>query len=154
VSSDAGILQRAARLGAGFIDGVILGVILIVGSSALSLFYTLGVSYLGALLIEVLIVAYTTMDIFKAATPGKQLLHLVIRNQDGTPASRDVLVKRWAIKSCGSIINLLAVITTLGVLQFVGGLGGIVVVLGTFLIFTEGKQALHDKFAGTAVFKS
>ena len=106
-----------------------------------------------AVVMALIPLGYTTTEIFQAATPGKQLMKLKIRNQDGTDADQSVLQKRWAIKASGSLISLVGTLTTVTLISTIGGLVGLVIGLGCFLVLTEGKQALHDKLANTAVFK-
>src|SRR5215216_4705657 len=53
------------------------------------------VSLLGG---TVLLIGYGLFEIAMAATPGKKLAGLVIASEDGRPATRRTLIKRWAVK--------------------------------------------------------
>ena len=46
--------------------------------------------------------AYTSMEIFFAATPGKLILKQKISRADGGPADQVMLIKRWAMKQSSS----------------------------------------------------
>ncbi|MGA2498849.1 MAG: RDD family protein, partial [Tepidisphaeraceae bacterium] len=95
------------RLGAAIIDGVII----LVGMVLLSLVFgfgaftaasrgggaAAGVSIVAVLLMALWPLAYSSTEIFMAASPGKKLLGLTIANQDGSPAAPPVLATRWAV---------------------------------------------------------
>lgn len=107
-----------------------------------------------AILSSILIpLLYTLLEVFKAATPGKMFLGLKIANVDGTAASQDVLIKRWAIKFSASLLQAIAVITGLSLVGTLSNIAGIIVFIGCFFVLGADKQALHDKLAKTAVFK-
>src|SRR5688572_27397129 len=94
------------RAGAALIDGVIcvipvLVLILIFGRE----------SKLAAAGITIIVVGYSTLEIFRSGTFGKTLLKLKICNEDGSDASRNVLIKRWAIKQAYNLIYLVSAIT-------------------------------------------
>ena len=147
------------RFLAALIDGVSLLIVLsilgaIFGMSATVAFggNTGGFSIL-AIILSLIPLGYSTTEIFQAATPGKQLMKLKIKNEDGTDADENVLKKRWAIKWSGFLISMIGTITTLSIFSVLGTLVGLIVFLGTFLVLTEGFQTLADKLAKTAVYK-
>lgn len=129
----------------------ILGVVF--GISAFSMGAGEGGFSILAVIMALIPLGYASTEIFNAATPGKQLMKLKIKNQDGTDADQSVLQKRWAIKYSGSLITLVGTITTVSIFSTVGGLVGLIIGLGCFMVLTETKQALHDKVSQTAVFK-
>lgn len=150
-----------SRLGAALIDTVIL----IVGMSILGSIFGVGMAgfaaggapvgfSLGIIILALIPIAYMSTEIFLAATPGKQFLKLIIRNEDGTPASQETLIKRWAFKSSGSIFNVLFALTTLSIFNILGTVAGLIVFIGCFFVLSDPKQAFHDKFAKTAVYKT
>ena len=98
--------------------------------------------------------AYMSLEVFRAATPGKMLLKLQIRAEDGSEADQTTLIARFALKNAGALFNILAAITTLSLFATLGGVAGLVIGVGCFLTLTAAKQALHDKMAKTAVFKT
>lgn len=124
-----------------------------------------------------LLIGYGLSELLMAATPGKRLAGLVIAAEDGTPASRRALLKRWAVKqiavffACPMMVlwTLLSpynyrVILPHYVLPGVVALAVIDTILvsvlllsvigGCFLALGPLRQTLHDKLAGTAVFRA
>ncbi len=141
------------RLGAVLIDVVVVVVIFAVLSvvglggfqSAMQ-----GASFIGSLIA----LAYVSMEVFKAATPGKMVLGLKIMNADGSPASQEVLIKRFVVKQASGLLSFLTALTGLTLFSTLGAVAGLVIFVGCFLTFTESKQALHDRAAKTKVFKA
>ncbi|HYK11094.1 MAG TPA: RDD family protein [Gemmatimonadales bacterium] len=97
-------------------------------------------------------IAYSVVEGFTGWTLGKLILGIQIGNQDGTPASTDKLLLRWAIKNCNAILTVLAAVTGIAVFKMVGSLAGLAVFIGFFFIFAAGKQGFHDMIAKTAVY--
>jgi uncharacterized RDD family membrane protein YckC len=130
------------------------------------------VSLLGG---AVMLVGYGFLEVLMAATPGKRVAGLTIAGDDGRPAARGRLMKRWAAKHAPvffaapmmllwSILSpynyhlplpdfvqpgvvALAVIDTI-----LTGLLLLMVVGGCFLALLPARTALHDKLSGTAVY--
>jgi len=147
-----------ARFLAALIDIVAMLIVLSIlgtlfGVSAFSMGAGEGGFSILAVILALVPLSYSATEIFNAATPGKQLMKLKIKNEDGTDADQSVLQKRWAIKYSGSLITLIGTITTVSLFATVGGLVGLIIGLGCFMILVEGKQTLHDKISKTAVFK-
>jgi len=99
-------------------------------------------------------IGYSSLEIFKAATPGKLLLKLKITNEDGSEASRETLIKRWVIKQIPQFTRLLFVLTTVMLFNWVTAFCGIGYIISCCLTFKPERQALHDTLAHTAVFKT
>ena len=95
--------------------------------------------------------AYTSMEIFFAATPGKLILKQKISRADGSPADQTTLVTRWAMKQSQALMNLLVAITGLLVLGYVSQLLGLVILVSCLMAMRDTKLALHDDLAGTSV---
>ena len=156
------------RLGAALIDIGIMIVIMSIGTTVfgVSLFggalanpdllggATAGGLSLGAIALSIIPLAYMSLEVVKAATPGKMLLKLKIRAADGSEADQNTLITRFAVKNAGALLNILAAITTVGMLASLGSLAGLVVGLGCFLVLGAAKQALHDVVAKTAVYRT
>jgi uncharacterized RDD family membrane protein YckC len=149
------------RLGAMLIDFLII----IVGMSILGILFGLGSFGLlaggsvtgfsiGMILISLIPIAYSYTDVLMAATPGKKALKLVIRNEDGSEAEQQTLIKRWAFKNSSFMLQFLTALTTVKLFSTLGGLAGLVVFIGCFFVLGEARQAFHDKFAKTAVFRA
>lgn len=154
------------RLGAILIDGVILFVlrwillipfapkINVTSATSLEEIVNQAVKYAAraALIMGVIGIAYSLMEVFQAATPGKMALKLKITNADGTPAPRDRLVKRWAIKNCYLFAQLLFGITGIMLFNWIGTLAALFVLVSCLMALRDTRLALHDDLAGTAVF--
>ena len=139
------------RFGAALIDGVIM----IVGAIVIGL--VLGFvlpPYVGGVVGALFSLAYSSLEIFKGATPGKMFLKLQITDEAGNPASRDQLVRRWAVKNAGSILAVVAALTTLGFINWAGSLCSLGILAGAFMMLKPHRQAWHDTFAKTAVCRA
>ena len=147
------------RIGAALIDVVCLILVAIpLGfvfglGSATAISDQPGGSWFGAVIVAIIMLGYWTLEIFKAQSPGKRALGLAIKNQDGSNASQEVLIKRFLIKQVSGILNLLTAITTIGAISMLGNIAGLIVFIGFFMVLRESKQALHDQLSETAVFK-
>lgn len=147
------------RFLAGLIDAVImivtaaiLGMFLGVGSAALSISVSPTGFSIGMIIFALIPLAYSYTEVLMSASPGKKALGLLIKNEDGSVTSPNILQKRWAVKYSSSLLRLAAAITTISFLSTLGSILGLIVFLGCFLVFMDPKQALHDKIAKTAVF--
>lgn len=132
---------------------VLISVVGVIGGGGVTFLYGGGAGYLVALFLALIPLAYTSLEILKAATAGKMAMKIAIRAVDGAPASQDVLIKRWVIKNSAGLLQLLAAITTFSLIGTLGSLAGLVIFIGCFFVLSETKQALHDRIAGTAVYK-
>jgi len=142
------------RFCAALIDGVFAGIPALILTRV-------GGDQVGPFLGAAVVLGYSTLEIFKAATPGKSLLKLKIQNEDGSDASRDVLFKRWTIKQVPNALRVVAGIFMLISLNAIAALVGWVGVLALIgyvisccLTFKPQRQALHDTLTHTAVFKT
>jgi len=159
-----------ARLGASIIDFIIICVVMLVvglltGASLLGglmgagsspdMADNMAVGLGGAMLVMWLIaLAYSSLEIWRAATPGKMILGLRIKSEDGSAAATNVLTTRWALKNGSSILTMLAGLLGLAVLSTVGTVWGLIVLLGFLLTLGAARQALHDKIAKSAVYRA
>jgi uncharacterized RDD family membrane protein YckC len=98
-------------------------------------------------------VVYYLIEGLTGITLGKLILGIKVANQDGTAAPIGTLITRWAVKSSGNILTLLGAILSISILGTIGGLVGLVIFVGCFLVLGVKKQAIHDLVAKTAVFK-
>jgi len=136
----AGLIDWAFCLIPGFL--LTLALASVAGVWVAGVFVTL--AYLG----------YSSLEIFKAATPGKMLLKLKITNEDGSEASRQTLIKRWAIKQIPQFSRLLFVLTTVMIFNWLTMFCAIGYVISCCLTFRPERQALHDTMAHTAVTRT
>jgi len=101
-------------------------------------------------------------EIILGASPGKLLLGLRIRYEEGSETIFPVLFKRYCFKHLSYVVNISGLVLMgifacpfgflLMMLILLGNLAAVVFFLGYLLVLTEDQQALHDKFAGTAVY--
>jgi len=103
--------------------------------------------------LTVLALAYSTFEVFAAATPGKMLLKLRIAMADGTVADRWTLFNRWFYKNGGSVLVVIGTALGLIVIDRLGGTWNFIVAIGCLFAFQSSRQAWHDRPSGTAVYK-
>ena len=97
--------------------------------------------------------AYWSLEIFRGQSVGKMALGMKIGNEMGTvPADTGTLAVRYALKNVSGIIGLIASVTGVTVLSWVGGLAGLAIFIGCFFTLGQKRQALHDMIAKTAVY--
>ena len=141
------------RLAAAIVDGVAAGVLIWVPTWLLARIHP----SLGALVGGILGMAYFSLEVFKAQTVGKMLFQYRITDQDGSPATRDQLIKRWGYKQVPNAIGVVAAVLTmivpaLGFVSYIGLAAALAIVVGTLLTLKPEKLAFHDKLFGTAVY--
>jgi uncharacterized RDD family membrane protein YckC len=109
--------------------------------------YALGVALsIGAL-------AYHTLDIFTAATPGKMLLGQRIVAVDGSTAPVGTLVSRFLVKNFAGLFGLVAAITALDVLDRLLRLVNVATLIAFLPVLGAARQAVWDQLAGTIVMR-
>lgn len=150
------------RLLAAIIDLFILGIVtyilsMILGASMIpspaDLMNTAaaGQTHISHIIISLL---YFSLEIFLAATPGKLLLKLKIKNASGKKASMNNLLIRWLTKHSAQIFSLLLVVTCIKFFSTLQTIAALVIFIGCFFVFGKNRQALHDIVGKTAVYKS
>lgn len=103
----------------------------------------------GMMLIFLLIML---LEAFTGQTFGKMILGIKNGNEDGSSAGIGPLLTRALIKYIGTIMTVLAGITSVEELSSLGSLAGFIVFIGFFFILGEKRQGFHDMIAKTAVF--
>ena len=98
-------------------------------------------------------VIYPLVEGLTGASPGKWILGLRVGRQDGLSGDVVLYLKRFAVKFIRPV--MMAVSAAFGVvgLARLSGPAGTVMAIGTLLLLASHKQALHDKLAGTAVYR-
>jgi uncharacterized RDD family membrane protein YckC len=136
------------RFLAGLIDAIVVAVLVTVPNIVLSRISPM----LGTIVSSVLTLAYYSLEVFKAQSLGKMVLKLKITKQDGSAATQDQLVRRYAFKQ---VPQALMIVGAVPFLHFVFGIAGLaalgVLVCSLFMLKPE-KLALYDQLFGTAVF--
>lgn len=105
-----------------------------------------------ALVATFLSLPYNLMEAFFGWTPGKLVMGLRVKNEDGSNPSLGQVFSRWLIKHNAILISLLTFIG-LAPAAFVAPLLQAVVFGGCFMALGAGRQALHDQMAHTAVYE-
>lgn len=95
---------------------------------------------------------YMLIEAFTGATPGKMFLGLKIGTEKGKTGDTWLYFHRYAVKNSSSLLGLLASTTGLASFNSLGGLVGLVMIFGCFMVLGPKKQAIHDMAAKTAVY--
>ena len=98
-------------------------------------------------------VVYPLVEGLTGASPGKWILGLRVGRQDGESGDVVLYMKRFVVKFIRPVMMALSAATGIGVLAWLSGPAGTVISAGTLLLLASHKQALHDKLAGTAVYR-
>lgn len=104
-------------------------------------------------------VLYWGMEAITGFTVGKLVLKLKIAREDGQPGDINLWLKRFALKNIATLLMFLTIIGSLIapiiglIFAILAIIGGLVIFVGYFFVFSDSKQTLHDKWSGSAVFK-
>ena len=96
---------------------------------------------------------YPLIEGLTGASPGKWALGLQVGHPSGHRGHVALFLKRFAVKFIRPVLGALAALTGLSLLGWLAGPAGLVVSVGTLLLFAPHKQALHDKLTDTAVYR-
>jgi len=159
-SSDVIEMERAGamrRIAAAAIDVVALGSIALFISYIGWYFSAMGVPTAiqearWGLLLNCLVLIYSSSEVFAATSLGKLVVRLRITNADGTAATRYKLISRWSTKWSYFLIGSLAYVTSAVILRWLAGLMGLLVLIGCLAGLGETGMSWHDQWAKTAVF--
>ncbi|MCC6220477.1 MAG: RDD family protein [Deltaproteobacteria bacterium] len=99
-----------------------------------------------------LMLIYASMEIMFFRTPGKMIMGIEIRGEDGEQASLPALFMRWIFKHLGTHTYLIALLFLSHSLISLAGLAGFIMSIGCLMALGEKKQTLYDKIACTCVF--
>jgi uncharacterized RDD family membrane protein YckC len=99
-----------------------------------------------------LVLAYFALEIVKGQSLGKMVFNYTITAQDGSAATRDQLIKRYAYKFAPRILAVVASVPFLSWVSFIGLAAALGVLIGTLMALKPEKLAFHDKLFRTAVF--
>jgi len=95
---------------------------------------------------------YMLTDVVASATPGKMLMRLKIRREDGRKAGPGNLLTRYILKCSFFLIVLPFGIVENTILNILFLLIGVAAFAGYFLILGDERQTLHDRLSHTAVY--
>jgi uncharacterized RDD family membrane protein YckC len=154
-------MQRigAMRIVAALIDGLIVGI----GAGIVQFIIrmVLGVGYAGLLISgivgTVIVLGYFYLEVLKGQAIGKQILKFQITAQDGSPATKEQLTKRYLVKMSATILGILVPIVSFSAMlvmlvNAVVGIVGLVVLVFALMMLRANKLAYYDELAGTAVY--
>jgi hypothetical protein len=124
---------------------------------------------------SVLVLAYTSLEFWKTATPGKALLRLSIRDIGAAPAPRARRLARWTLKYGGRLCGVIDAATSVIVvrraaewlglavfrsepihfvtLRYIGELLILFSIVGFFFALGPARLALYDRLTRTAVYR-
>jgi uncharacterized RDD family membrane protein YckC len=98
-------------------------------------------------------IVYTSFEMWTARTLGKWVVGLTISSADAGPAENATLVLRWMTKQSGIIMSILGIALHNTGFRGLGGLLNLLVIIGCLVASGDDKQAWHDQWARTAVFR-
>ena len=148
----AGFWHRAA---AAALDAVVL----VLGAVAVAALLYLGgapdewFDSAGGFVGTMLVLAYTSTEVWLAATPGKLLLGLRISTAEGGTAGRWSLALRWSAKYYGVFPVAMSAVTGNVAFEYLGGFMNNVVLVGCLQALGEDRRAWHDEWAVPAVVR-
>lgn len=103
-------------------------------------------------------IVYWTIEALSGASPGKRILKLQIRREDGAIADPSVIMIRTVIKMSDRILKLIALIPVADIIargvNSASSLVELALVFGCLVVLSAKKQALHDMIARTAIFRT
>lgn len=144
------------RLLADLIDGAALVainvVLFVVGIILVRMLGIVG-SMLTSLICSAVVLGYFSLEITKAQSLGKMVMKLTITRQDGSPAAKDQLLKRYLFKMAPAIVGILGFIPLLGLIfTLLSVLLWVAVLVCALMYLKQDKLAVYDQLLGTAVF--
>ena len=149
--------QPTDRVRIGFLMRFIVAVVDGVLSGALMLVPWLAVGAVlgpvaGSVAGGLMVLAYFALEIVKGQSVGKMVFNYAITAQDGSPATRNQLIKRYAYKYGYRALLIVAAVPLLSWVSFIGFAAAVAVLVGTLMALKSEKLAFHDKLFRTAVF--
>ena len=143
----------ALRLLAAIIDCVALIAVIAIPSAVLSMILP---GWMASIVTGLLCLAYWSLEVAYAASIGKMALGYAITAADGSPATQDQLVKRFAYKQVPQAIMIVAALPFLGLLgalvSLVAFAASVAILIGALMALNPEKRAYHDRLFGTAVY--
>ena len=96
---------------------------------------------------------YALFEALRGWSPGKLVMRLRIATETGQKAPLASLFIRFAIKGAASMLALVALVANIKGLNVVAQAAGWATSVGCLLVLTKSRMALHDRIAGTAVWR-
>lgn len=100
---------------------------------------------------------YTMCEFVFAGTLGKRIFAIMIANADGTPADRWTRFFRWTTKQFWAIFYLVYLLSfpirLSNIAYLISGFSSLCFSIGCLYALNDEKQAWHDQWTSTAVFR-
>jgi uncharacterized RDD family membrane protein YckC len=93
-----------------------------------------------------LFLLYSCIELITSASLGKRLMGIAIGDDNGYPATRALLARRWALKYGMYILLLIPAVAT------IGSIWSFLITCGCLLALGAQRQALHDMAVHSAVY--
>jgi uncharacterized RDD family membrane protein YckC len=103
------------------------------------------------LIAAVVALGYTSTEIVKSATVGKMIMGVRVARPNGSRADVVTLAKRMAAKNAAYLLYVVAFVTTLNFVIYLGWLAALAVVVAWAMCFRSNGLALYDELLGTDV---
>jgi len=97
-------------------------------------------------------IVYGLWEGLTGAAAGKRAMGIRIANENGSRATTEALMTRYAIKNMNFMLFIACALLGIGALDSIGKLAGSITFIGCFFVLGEKRQAFHDTLAKTAVF--
>lgn len=98
---------------------------------------------------------YFSLELFIAASVGKLIMGISIADANGTRAEFSALLTRYLTKNLSVLLSLIGLILSINFLFFtLSPMILFVLLIGFFMILSKKRQAFHDMFSKTAVFRN
>ena len=97
---------------------------------------------------------YMLSEVLLAASPGKLILGLRIACVDAAPADFWRKFLRYSTKHFGVMLLLAYILTGFVGFYFISGIVNFFICVGFLFASNDDKQAWHDQWSGTAVYRS
>lgn len=107
-----------------------------------------GMIFVLATLNNLVMLLYSCFELLTNASPGKRLMGIVIGSDEGNPASRALLLRRWALKYGMYALILLPI----SFASTIGSILNFLITCGCLLVLGAQRQALHDMAVHSAVY--
>ncbi len=107
-----------------------------------------GMIFVLATLNNLVMFLYSLIELFTNASLGKRLMGIAIGSDEGTPASRTLLLRRWALKYGMYALVLIP----FSFASTIGSILSFLITCGCLLALGAQRQALHDMAVHSAVY--
>jgi uncharacterized RDD family membrane protein YckC len=115
--------------------------------------FTPQAQYLINVIFSAFILLYFLIEAFTGFTAGKFLIRVRVAKENGLPADLKTYFIRYIIKNFGLILVVIGSLSGFTLLAQIGSGFILIILIGTIFSVRESRQAIHDAYSKTAVFK-